>query len=151
MGTWILSAHRAGACLYEQAVKGAALETLITIDHPEGRLRDRQLNSDRFGRAFDSHGHGRRAMAPSERPTERIAADFARTLTEDLNTARAAGCFDHLIIVAEPTMLGLLRSQLDDATSKHLQHTLDKEFRADELDKLCQALSDHEYLELPGS
>ena len=149
MGIWILTANRGGACLYEQQVSGAKLETLVEIDHPDGRLRDRDLNSDRFGRAFDSSGPGRRAMATSERPTERVAADFARSLTEDLGHARASGSFDELILIAEPTMLGLLRTHMDDATAKCVTHTLAKEFRADETDKLHGALKEHEFLTLP--
>lgn len=148
MSTWILTAHRGGACLYGQPVPGAKLQRLETIDHPEGRLQDSELNTDRYGRAFDSGGHGRRAMATEQRPHERVAEDFARSLADDLNHARMAGRFDDLILVAEPTMLGLLRQSLDDTTSKHLKGTIDKSYGPEDESILSEALAEA-YLKLP--
>ena len=150
MTTWILSAHRAGATLYEHEVPGAPLSVLASVNHPEGRLKDQEINSDRFGRAFERGGIGQRAMDTEQRPHEKVAEDFARALAEDLGKARHAGEFKHLILIASPTMLGLLRNALDDATTKCVEGTLAKEYREEDRDQLEKALADS-FLKLPDS
>ena len=54
--TWILIAHRAGARIFENDGPGTGLKHVDAIAHPEGRLEDKALGSDKPGRSFDSHG-----------------------------------------------------------------------------------------------
>ncbi|MGB8330033.1 MAG: host attachment protein, partial [Polyangiales bacterium] len=60
--TWILVAHDAGARLFENRGRGKGLELIEMIDHPEGRERNRDVDSDRPGRSFRKNsGDPRRA------------------------------------------------------------------------------------------
>ena len=140
MITWVLVAQRAGARIYEHRGPGKGLNLLDTIENEEGRLRDGEINSDRPGRAFDSHDRGRHAMEPNETPHERIAADFARSLAKGLEEARVRGDFDQVILVAEPRMLGLLRKSLGSSTAAHLRGSIDKDYAASDRERLEREL-----------
>ena len=76
--TWILVAHEAGARLFANDGIGNGLALVESIDHPEGRARDRDIDSDRPGRSFRKNsGDPRRAsMGQSESPHDRVVSDF---------------------------------------------------------------------------
>ena len=118
--TWILVAHDAGARVFEYHGAGKGLELLETIEHPEGRARDRDMVSDRPGRSFRKNsGDPRRAsMSRSEGPHERAVSDFARALANKLRQARVENRCGRLVLVAPPRFLGLLRSSLDGPTTQ---------------------------------
>jgi protein required for attachment to host cells len=127
--TWILVAHEAGARVFEARGRGKGLELLDTIEHPEGRARDRDLASDRPGRSFrkDSGDARRAAMSRAEGPHDRAVSDFARALADRLRRARVANQYDRLVLVAPPRFLGLLRSTLDGPTAHLVVGSMDKD------------------------
>ncbi len=127
--TWILVAHDAGARVFEARGRGKGLGLLDTIEHPEGRARDRDLASDRPGRSFrkDSGDPRRAAMSRGEGPRDRAVSDFARALADRLQHARVANRYDHLVLVAPPRFLGLLRSSLDGPTTHLVVGSMDKD------------------------
>ena len=77
---------------------------------PSNHLRD--ILSDKAGRSFASDGSGRRsALEPGGDPVRRDMQDFAAQTAELLETHRRAGDFQQLAVLAEPRMLGILRSE----------------------------------------
>ena len=118
--TWILVAHDAGARVFENRGPGKGLDLLETIDHPEGRERDRDLKSDRPGRSFrkDSGDPRRASMSRTEGPHDRAVSDFARALAVKLQHARTENRYERLVLVAPPRFLGLLRTSLDGPTTQ---------------------------------
>ena len=46
--TWILIAHRGGARLFEHTGRSAGLKLLQDIPHPEGRLKNQDINADKL-------------------------------------------------------------------------------------------------------
>lgn len=125
--TWILVAHRGGARLFENAGPGKGLTLVETVDHPEGRLKNGEINSDRPGRAFDKFGAGRHGMSTEQEPTERVAQRFAKELGEKLAQGRVQNRYAKLVLVAEPRFLGELRNSLDAPTTALVSATLDKD------------------------
>lgn len=115
---WIVVAHRAGARIFSRRGRAASLELVERIEHPAGLSQDREHDSDRPGRTHDRFGAGRHALSSEASPRERSAADFARELAARLATARNQQAFQHVVLVAEPRMLGLLREALDEATRR---------------------------------
>ena len=123
--TWILSANRSGASLFES--EGKSLRRLQDIPHPQGDLQDRETGTGRPGRSFDSMGQGRHAMSTEQKPIEHIAQQFALELAELLNKGRIAHAYDKLVLMAEPKFLGLLRAALDKNTAALVVQTVGKD------------------------
>ena len=142
--TWILVAHNAGARLFENGGPGKGIELVEEIDHPEGRQSEGELQADRPGRSFQKNsGDARRsAMSPPQSAQERITADFARTLASRLQQARISGELDRLVLVASPTLLGLLRSALDAPTAHCVVGSLDKNLAMSDEDELVKHLGE---------
>lgn len=125
MTTWILSANRSSASLFER--DGKTLRRLQDIAHPEGTKQNRETGTDAPGRSFDSFGQGRHAMSTAQEPVEHIAQKFALELAELLNKGRVKHAYDKLILIAEPKFLGLLRAALDKNTATLVSHTISKD------------------------
>jgi protein required for attachment to host cells len=74
------------------------------------------MMSDKPGRTHASDRSGRRSgMEDGADPIKRDMQDFARELTDRLNSHRLAGDFERLAIFAAPAMLGLLREEMSHA------------------------------------
>ena len=114
--SWILIANRVGARIVDK--QGNNFSLIETISHEQGRLRDREVNSDKQGRGFDRMGGGRHALSASETAHEHDAKAFAQELADKLRGERNAKRFERLVLVAEPHFLGLLRDALDDVTKR---------------------------------
>ncbi len=142
--TWILVAHDAGARLFENEGPGKGIELIEELDHPEGRERDRDFDSDRPGRSFrkNSADPRRAAMSRSESPHERVVSDFARALAQKLQHGRTSNRYDRLVLVAPPRFLGLLRSSLDGPTAQLVVGSLDKDLAAQRESELAEHLGE---------
>jgi protein required for attachment to host cells len=126
--TWVVVAHRAGARIYENHGPGKGLKMVQEIPHPEGRLQNQEINTDRPGRAFDSGGPGsRHGMSEQVSATEHVADVWAKHLAETLETARTQNRFERLVLVAEPGFLGVLQHTLRKPTSDLLVGTVKKD------------------------
>ncbi len=139
--TWILVAHRGGARLLANTGPGKGLQLIEDIPHPDGRLKDGNINADKPGRAFDSFGAGRHSMSKEQSPTERIAEQFAKTLVERLQQGRNENRYGALVLVAEPRFLGELRATLDAPTAALVTATLDKDLGGMETRELARHLA----------
>ncbi len=142
--TWILVAHEAGARVFENLGPGKGLDLVETIEHPEGRARDRDIDSDRPGRSFrkDMGDPRRAAMSRSEGPHDRVVADFARALADKLRHARVANRYQRLVLVAPPRFLGLLRSSLDAPTAQLVAGSVHKDLASSKEAELIKHLGE---------
>lgn len=126
MATWIMTADRAGARIFERF--DSELTQVEEFAHPEGRLRDAELGTSEPGRSYESAKPGRHALGKGE-IHDQMASVFAKRLAARLNEGRVQGKFTRLVIAAEPHFLGLLRGAMDTDTTrlvikevpKHLQ------------------------------
>ena len=123
---WIVVANRAVARLFRASQPTGPLEELDSFIHPEGRLQEHDLVSDRPGRAFDSFGSGRHAEDPDTAATTQEATNFAIELSRFLQKARTHGKFDALVLIAAPAFLGALRERLDVPTRERVTLEVDK-------------------------
>jgi protein required for attachment to host cells len=123
---WIVVANRAAARLFQASQAMGPLEELDAFIHPEGRLQEHDLVSDRPGRAFDSLGSGRHAEDPDTAATEQEANNFALQLSRFLQKARCDRKFDALVLIAAPAFLGALRDRLDAPTRERVTLEVDK-------------------------
>lgn len=137
--SWILVADAARARIFSVDSPRASLQALDQLVSPKAKLRDRDFNADRPGRAFDSHGEGRHAMGTHNSPKEQDAIRFANEVVDHLEKGRTANKFDRLILVAEPHFLGLLRQAVKPALKQMITLEINKDLsKANE-----QTIRDH--------
>ncbi len=125
--TGILVVGRSGAKLFTRTGNEKNLHFVSKVEHPEGRLKEGALVTDRSGREFDtvnkvshSGGHSGDAREHSDRL-------FLKSVAEHIHEAEKKGQFDHLYIVADPHFLGMLRPLLSLQTSKLVKGTIEKD------------------------
>lgn len=123
---WVVVASSTRCRIFAQHKHSDPLKQVEELDHPEGRLRARDLASDRPGRSFDSAGHGRHVMGQSVKPLEQESIRFAKTVATKIDAARKKRKFDRLVLVADPRFLGHLRQGLSPATRHRLTAQLQK-------------------------
>src|SRR5579859_181878 len=97
---WIVVANRGVARLFQARQPIGPLEEMDAFIHPEARLRDKDLVSDRPGRGFESSRPGSHAEEPDSSVAEVEAGNFALELSRFLVKGRQEGRFDALVLIA---------------------------------------------------
>lgn len=111
------------------------LQVSGSLADPAAHLHDRDFNSDRPGRKDDhaALSGGRRGatahhgVGGGQRPRQREAALFAQQIATRLEEDRARGAPEHLVLVAEPRFLGLLREALPAAMRQLVTEEIHKD------------------------
>jgi protein required for attachment to host cells len=118
MRIWIVVADEREALFYDAKGPHGPFELAQKLQNPRS-APDRELESDRPGRAMASPGGGTAAgRAPrhaldGDRSAQRAEqARFARTIAHEIDHARTQRRFDRFVIMSAPRMLGLIRSGL---------------------------------------
>lgn len=124
--SWIVVANRAGARFFEHPGAGRGLELVLELEHPKGRLKDLDFNADHPGRAFDRHGEGRHSYSREHSPTDQETQLFVKEIAAALEQERQQNRFEQLVLVADPSILGMLRDELGDVTAQMIIASLDK-------------------------
>jgi protein required for attachment to host cells len=86
----------------------------VRQEHPPTR----ELGADRPGRAQESVGGARHALAPRIDWHRQQKEAFVRAVARRLDAEAASGEFERLILVAPPETLGEIRATLKPATRK---------------------------------
>ena len=139
-------AHRSGARLFENRGPGKGLELLQAFEHPAGKLKNQQIDSDKHGRSFDRRGGGRHAYTAEQQPTTHVAEQFAKQLSTVLDEGRMQQRYVQLVLVAEPRFLGILRSTLPLSTAALVVATLDKDLGGADAREVARQLENIVYV-----
>jgi protein required for attachment to host cells len=136
---WIVVAHQSGARIYSRNRPSDGLRLIEKWDHPEGWMRDHDINSDKPGRTgtptpspastgMGSAGRGprRHALTPRVMPHEAESIRFSQHLAPHLEKARAQNRYFRLVLVAGPDEMGLLHGALDKQTREKIIAHLNK-------------------------
>ncbi len=123
---WLLVANSSTARLFK-IEKGRSLVLMESFEHPESRLHNRDLVSDKPGRAFESMGQTRHSLEAHHSPKHQEYTVFARDLVRFLESARMKGEIGRLYIAANPVLLGLIRESMSPELSKLIESELDKD------------------------
>lgn len=124
--TWILVAESSRAKLYFAESRKSPLVEIEDFIHPESRLHERELVTDKQGRHGDDAGKGRHGVEQKISPRRTEQEAFARTLAQRLEAGYNEKAFDRLVLVAPPAFLGLLRDTLSDEVLQHVTEEIDK-------------------------
>jgi protein required for attachment to host cells len=122
---WVVVADRSTAKIFLVATPTGKLQDLETLKYPKGRMRAREIDADRPGRAFQSAGSQRHGMERASDVKKQEAMAFARQIASRLEGARLQNGLARLILVAPPEFLGLLRDNLSAETRELVQAEFD--------------------------
>lgn len=111
--TYVMVADSSQARIFQDDNHLSALTELRTFQHPEGRLQNRELDTDRAGRGQSNGGPGGYHGYDGDKSSHRHETEnFAASVAEYLEQERNAGHYEQLVLVAPPQLLGNLRKQL---------------------------------------
>lgn len=123
--TWILVADNARARIFTAVTPFSPLEEIEDLTHTAGRLHDREMTTDLPGKIKSADGGGHAFEQPTD-PKKHEADSFALQIAQYLEVAHNTNKFKQLLIIAEPSFLGLLRNHLPDQVKKQVSFELDK-------------------------
>ena len=112
--TWILIADGARARMLGHDGPGHGLYEIEGMEFNGDHSATHDIVTDRQGRSFSSHGHGRSAYEAHSDPHRQLKVKFADELADTLAKKLADKSYDRLIMVASPVTLGDLRAALSD-------------------------------------
>ena len=134
MQTYIVVADASRARLFTR--DGERLVEQEDLQHPEGRLHEGDLVTDRGADVHESTATTARSTHETAKAKKHETEMFARRVADLLYQKRVENRLETLILVAPPHFLGLLRGKLDNSTNRLVSHTLSKDFahsRAEEI------------------
>lgn len=129
--TWIVVADASRARVFSTNLteKNKPWQFVHSMTHPESRITDGKLMSDRPGRSQSSSAHGGRSGLESVTPPKEVEFEhFAHELAKYLEHGQKTNLFGRLMLVAPPHFLGLLKKTLHTSVSKLIAGTVDKDF-----------------------
>ncbi|MFT3925717.1 MAG: host attachment protein [Myxococcales bacterium] len=146
--TWVVTADRAGARLLERNRDvREGYEVIEQVEHPEGRLRDNEIDTDRAGTSRTARGTSASSAVShtmgggnADSAHDHKAQLFAKSIAEKLQHARGAGRFSRLVLAAEPRFLGWLRDSLDPPTARCVVESISKNLQSVALGELANHL-----------
>jgi protein required for attachment to host cells len=137
--TYILVADSSRARIFTAETPTSLLEEIEALAHTEGRLHDREMTSDLPGK-MKGEGHIGHAFEQATDPKKHEAENFAHRIGHYLEEAHNEKKFEQLLIIAEPSFLGLLRIQLPEQIKKLVCFELDKNITTHSADDIRKHL-----------
>ncbi|OFZ21467.1 MAG: hypothetical protein A2X94_08135 [Bdellovibrionales bacterium GWB1_55_8] len=123
---WIVIASQTGARIFRRRPYAHELELVDLLENPKGRLRKHDINSDKPGRGFSPTSVSRHGYMASMPPDQAAALGFAREIAKKLDQGRTHNSYDHLVLIADPPMLGMVRGALEQQTLHRVLDVLPK-------------------------
>lgn len=122
----IVVAESSRARVFEMINPHTPLKELADMVHPESRVHEQKLTSDRPGRTFDRHGQGHHAMEQEVGARTQEIIAFAGQVAAYLQSECGKDIYEKIILIAAPEFLGHLRKKLDAETKERVVREIDK-------------------------
>lgn len=111
-GIWVVAANHEQARLFRAATETAPIVEAETLANPDARVLERDLHHHSAGQGTNS-STGRHSLMQSRTQGKKgVDQAFARTVAARIEAIRTAGALTRLHVVADPSMLGMLRGAL---------------------------------------
>ncbi len=124
-GSWVINTN-SNTCRIYQYHRPDQLTLLKELSHPENKLRDIDLTSDKPGHyKTGSTTHG--AYAQASDPKEIKIDEFSREIAKELDHGRNTQAYKKLIIIAPPHMNGLLNQHINKHVKELVVHVFEKD------------------------
>ncbi len=137
--TWIVVADSSRARILN-ARTASKIEEIMNFAHPEGRLHEQELTTDLPGKDANKGAPGKHGFQDKIEPKQQEAIDFAKQIARYIDDALDENKFEQLMIVAEPSFLGIFRKQLSDEVRDRISFELDKNITTHSVDDICKHL-----------
>ncbi len=118
---WVMVADSSRARLLGTDDPAGALEELEDMLHQDGRSREGELVSDRPGRNRNGSSSGSHSIGHEQDAKKHEMVAFAKDIGRRLVQSRQKGEFERLYLMASEKMLGLIKKELDDETTRALE------------------------------
>jgi len=123
--TWIIVFDSINCRIFNYHKNTHSLDLIKTIQHPENKLRDSDLTSDKPGRyKTTSSAHGTYTQ-PSD-PKEVMIDQFIREIAKELSEKRKLNAYQRLIIMAADHVNGLFLKHCDKHVQKQIVQNIEK-------------------------
>jgi protein required for attachment to host cells len=132
----VVAADTTCARIFKATSSKGPLEEKEVLVHPENRLSEKDLISDRKGSTFSSHGSGRSSYSKHTDVKDQGTKEFINEINDCLMRLESNNEFKQLIIIAAPKLLGALKKQLNSGLQKRITYELNKniaKLNADEI------------------
>lgn len=123
---WIVVADNSRARIFTTENSSTPLQEIEDMTHTEGRMHDREITQDLPGKIKNPGGVSGHAFEQPTDPKKYEAGQFAHRIVHYLQEAHNANRMSRLLIIAEPSMLGLLRKTMPEQVKKLITFELDK-------------------------
>lgn len=118
------------------------LSLVREIVHPENKLRDIEITSDRPGHYKTSNSsHG--AYSQATDPKEILLENFSREIANELEQARTKNSCEKMIVIAPPHMNGLLNQHINKHVAQMISHRINKDVMHLAEHELLQFIATH--------
>lgn len=141
---WVLAADNSRARIFETTRRNLLETEIETMVHPAGRQSVHELTDDRQGRtSHPSSSEQRKAYAPTVDPKKYEVQQFARSVAQLLNKNALEKKFLKLYIIAPPSFLGMIRSELDNHARERIKGEIDKNVTQLKMEEIRQHLPEY--------
>jgi protein required for attachment to host cells len=123
---WVVITNSNTCRIYQYSKNPNQLTLVKEIKHPENKLRDIDLTSDKPGHYKSSNATHGAYSQPSDPKEIKIDA-FSREIAKELEHARTTNAYKDLIIIASTHMNGLLLNHMNKNVKNLVSHNLEKD------------------------
>jgi len=120
---WILAANHKAGSFFTALSPTAGLTFSERLENSEAGVRERDLHRHQQGHMVSDTGR-RTGLQAHGNARSLTASDLARRLAEHVEGLRLSGAIERLHLVAEPTMMGLIREHLSRPAAKLISSEL---------------------------
>ncbi len=137
---WIVTADTNACVIYSHIQYSHALTFVQRLSHPENKLRDIELTSDKPGH-YQTGGTARGAYEQETDPKEHLIDLLALEIANVLDHARTQHQYEQWVLIALPHMNGLIKKHLNKHVAECLQQSIEKNTMHMSAEELFEVLS----------
>lgn len=139
---WIVVADASRARIFSAEGGNGAITEIQTLAHPQARLHEGDLVSDKAGRDRNPGPSGHHNMGQESEAKQEETVKFAAQVCDELETGRVKGQFGKLYVIAAPGFLGVLRKHQTSSLQKLVAAEISKNLATHDLSQIRSSLPD---------
>lgn len=140
---WVIVADATRARILSAQKPASELTEVQALTHPESRLHEGDLTSDRPGRDRNGSNTGSHDVGHTTDAKQEESTRFANKVNEAIEAGRVAGKFRKLYVIASPAFLGLLRKGHSSATQQLIAGEISKNLATQDLTNIRKQLPEY--------